>query len=242
VVTEKSDEGLYRLHFEGRGDVLSELDDLGETPLPPYIVRPPGPSRLTDRERYQTVYAQVKGSVAAPTAGLHFSEALLERLHQRGVSTAFVTLHVGHATFAPVKTPRIADHTLHAERFMLSAESAEEINRAKAEGRRVIAVGTTTLRVLEHVSGETQGRLDPMVGCTRLFVFPPHRFHTVDALITNFHLPRSSLLMLVSAFADPDGLRGRERILRAYAEAIQGGYRFFSYGDAMLIEASAGSL
>jgi S-adenosylmethionine:tRNA ribosyltransferase-isomerase len=202
------------------------LDALGETPLPPYIER--AGEQPADRDRYQTVYARANGSVAAPTAGLHFTEELLANIRARGARICFVTLHVGPGTFAPVKAERLEDHMMHEERFEFSAETAEEIREAKKAGRRIVAAGTTTLRVLESAAQAGPGR-------TRLFIRPPYEFKTVDALLTNFHLPRSTLLMLAAAFAAPGATRGRELILRAYEEAVARRHRFFSYGDAMLI-------
>lgn len=234
-VTGKNEEGHCRLRFEGGSDVLDLLDELGEVPLPPYLERMGAPS-TEDRERYQTVFAQPPGSVAAPTAGLHFTTAFLDALRERGVVVCFVTLHVGPGTFAPVKADRVEDHVMHAEVGELSAETAACIRAARAAGRRVVAVGTTSLRVLESAARAGAGApLTAWSGHTRLFVHPPAEFAVVDALLTNFHLPRSTLLMLVSAFAAPGRTEGRERMLAAYAEAVREGYRFFSYGDAMLI-------
>lgn len=226
VVQEVNEEGHRRLRFEGPGNVLDALDGLGEVPLPPYIERTaeiPG-----DRERYQTIYAQRAGSVAAPTAGLHFTPGLLENIRDRGVKVCFVTLHVGLGTFSPIKTEDLAEHVMHHERYEIPVETAEAIRDAKKAGRRVVAVGTTTVRVLESAGSSQRGR-------TNIFIHPPFQFNVVDALVTNFHLPRSTLLMLVAAFAAPGEMRGREMILRAYEEAIRRRYRFFSYGDAMLI-------
>lgn len=234
-VIDKNTEGLCRLHFEGTPNLLDALDALGEVPLPPYITRRPRTEAPDDRARYQTVYAQTPGSVAAPTAGLHFTEPLLAGLRQRGVAVCSVTLHVGLGTFAPVKTTQVENHVMHEERFELTQTTAESVNAAKSAGRRVIAVGTTTARVLEHVAAAHDGRLVAGRGRTRLFVYPPYSFRIVDVLLTNFHLPESTLLMLVSAFAAPGETRGRELVLAAYAEAIRERYRFFSYGDAMLI-------
>ena len=235
-VLEKNSEGHCLLRFGGVPDVAAAFADLGEMPLPPYIVRSAPAVGVEDRTRYQTVFAQNDGSVAAPTAGLHFTDAVLARLRASGVETHFVTLHVGHGTFAPVKADQLEDHRMHEERFDLPASTAEAVNRAKAEGRRVIAVGTTSVRVLESVARATAGALVPGAGATRIFLHPPAKFAVVDGLLTNFHLPQSTLLMLVSAFAAPgEPLRGRERILAAYAEAVRERYRFFSYGDAMLI-------
>ena len=233
VVTATNEEGHRRLRFDGTENISRELESLGEIPLPPYIVRTL--PREEDRERYQTIFAQTSGSVAAPTAGLHFTEALLKKLHERGVEICYVTLHVGFGTFAPVKVETLSEHHMHEERFEVSAKTAAAIAKAKLEKRRVIAVGTTTMRVLESVAEKNSGAIMAGAGRTKIFIHPPHEFKIVDALLTNFHLPRSTLLMLVSAFATPGESRGRELILAAYAEAIRERYRFFSYGDAMLV-------
>jgi S-adenosylmethionine:tRNA ribosyltransferase-isomerase len=194
-------------------------------PLPPYIARP---DLDADRERYQTVYARERGSIAAPTAGLHFTPAMLATLEEAGVERVAVTLHVGYGTFKPVRVEEVEGHTVDAERYHIGEHAAARINLARAEGRRVVAVGTTTVRALE--SAGLDGLVRPGEGVARLFIHPGgHRIAHVDALLTNFHVPRSSLLMLVCAFA------GRERVLRAYHEAVAAGYRFYSYGDAMLI-------
>lgn len=243
VVIEANAEGHRRLRFAGTPNVLERLDTLGEVPLPPYIARPNGSRLESDRERYQTVFARPGGSVAAPTAGLHFTEALLAQIAARGTQVCFLTLHVGLGTFAPVKAETPAAHRMHEERYELSAATARVINAARSAGRRVIAVGTTSLRVLESQAAQSPppGGARPRAavtagrGRTRLFIYPPRDFRAADALLTNFHLPRSTLLMLVSAFAAPNSTRGRERMLAAYAEAIRERYRFFSYGDAMLI-------
>jgi S-adenosylmethionine:tRNA ribosyltransferase-isomerase len=227
--------GHRRLRFDGVADLLPELDALGEIPLPPYITRAGSPALTSDNERYQTVFAQTPGSVAAPTAGLHFTAELLGALRARGVDVQFVTLHVGLGTFVPVKAERLHEHVMHEERFDVSAATADAVNAARAEGRRVIAVGTTSVRVLESVAAQHHGKLVAGAGRTNIFLHPPARFRIVDALLTNFHLPRSTLLMLVSAFAAPGEIRGRDAVLAAYAEAIRERYRFFSYGDAMLI-------
>ncbi len=234
AVVEVNAEGHRRVQFSGTADILKDVDRLGEVPLPPYINRPNGALEV-DRERYQTVYAQATGSVAAPTAGLHFTPELLGEIRAGGVQVRFLTLHVGLGTFAPVKAETLQAHTLHEERFELNAATVEAIESAKRNTRRVIAVGTTTVRVLEGVAAQNGGRLVPTRGRTRIFIYPPYDFKVVDALLTNFHLPRSTLLMLVSAFAAPNETRGRDLILRAYAEAIAKRYRFFSYGDAMLL-------
>ena len=233
TVTAVNAEGHRRLSFCGVPDVRALLDRIGEVPLPPYIQRA-GVSEF-DATRYQTVYARHEGSVAAPTAGLHFTQALLQQLRGKGVDIRSVTLHVGLGTFAPVKTDLIEQHVMHEEDFDVSAETAGAVNRAKAEGRRVIAVGTTSVRVLETLAQQNGGIMVPGRGRTNIFLHPPAPFHIVDALLTNFHLPRSTLLMLVSAFAAPGALTGRDVILRAYREAVDKSYRFFSYGDAMFI-------
>jgi len=205
------------------------LDRHGEVPLPPYIARP---AEGADSERYQTVYAREAGAVAAPTAGLHFDHALLARLAARGIASAYVTLHVGAGTFLPVETDDLTQHSMHSERFSIAAETVATIAQARAAGRNVIAVGTTSLRALESVAGPA-GELTAGDGDTALFITPGYRFRVVDRLLTNFHLPKSTLLMLVSAFAGYDAIRG------AYAHAIRERYRFFSYGDAMLLERAA---
>lgn len=215
---------LVRLHAE-RGDALAEVHRHGHVPLPPYIRRADRPE---DRERYQTVYAREPGSVAAPTAGLHFTPALLEALAARGVASAEVVLHVGPGTFRPVQVEDVADHRVPAEPYVVPPEAAAAIARTRAAGGRIVAVGTTTTRVLETAATEAGG-VTAGAGETALTITPGFPFRMVDALVTNFHLPRSSLLLLVAAFA------GRERVLEAYAEAVQRGYRFYSYGDAMLV-------
>jgi len=215
---------------KGTGTVIVSLPDeealekAGAVPLPPYIHTP-----LTNPERYQTVYAQEKGSVAAPTAGLHFTPELMNSLHGKGVRFVFVTLHLGLDSFRPVQVDDPAEHVIHKEYGELTPEVAGELNQAKAEGRRVICVGTSTVRMLEYAAQGSEGGVKPFTGWVDLFIRPGHRFKMVDALITNFHLPRSTLLMLVSAFA------GRELTLQAYREAMRLGYRFYSFGDAMLI-------
>ena len=233
TVVETNYEGRRRLQFSGTPEIRRELDRMGEVPLPPYIHR--HRQLPDDKERYQTVFARTDGSVAAPTAGLHFTPELLEQIHARGVQICFVTLHVGPGTFLPVKTESLAAHKMHEERFELSEEAANLISDAKKSGRRVIATGTTAVRALETVAAQNNGKLAKYAGKTGIFIHPPFSFRVVDALLTNFHLPCSTLLMLVSAFAAPGETRGREMILRAYSEAIRKRYRFFSYGDAMLI-------
>ena len=213
---------IVRLSCE-TATVYEALHQLGSMPLPPYITE-----KLDDPDRYQTVYSQVEGSAAAPTAGLHFTEELLDRLRAQGTAIVPVLLHVGLGTFRPVKEEHIQDHTMHAEYISVSRESADQINARRAAGGRVIAVGTTSCRTLESVAGE-DGVLQPYTGETGIYIYPGYRFKIVDGLITNFHLPESTLLMLVSAFA------GREKILHAYNVAVEEKYRFFSFGDAMLI-------
>jgi S-adenosylmethionine:tRNA ribosyltransferase-isomerase len=216
--------GFVRLRFDRCDDVFALLDTHGSVPLPPYIGHAPD---AADEARYQTVYAKDPGAVAAPTAGLHFDEPLLESLRERGVRIAWVTLHVGAGTFQPVRSSDLAEHEMHSERYGVPQETVDAIGEAKARGGRVLAVGTTALRALE-TAGATG--LRAAVGETKLFIVPGYRFRVVDRLLTNFHLPKSTLLMLVSAFAGTDNIR------RAYAHAIAKAYRFYSYGDAMLIE------
>ena len=234
TVTAVNAEGHRRLQFSGADNLFQELEKLGEMPLPPYIERTT--EKPEDKERYQTVFAQTAGSVAAPTAGLHFTPELLNKIRARGVKICFVTLHVGAGTFLPVKVENIAEHKMHAEYFEIGEETVSAVNAAKKSGRRVIAVGTTATRTLESVARLNAGRLNVYKGKTDIFIFPPAKFQVVDMLLTNFHLPESTLLMLVSAFAAPgEKTVGRELILKIYAEAIRERYRFFSYGDAMLI-------
>ena len=216
-----------RLRAERGGTVGELIDALGHVPLPPYIHRPDSPH---DREQYQTVYAAVRGSVAAPTAGLHFSPAILDALAKAGVARTEITLHVGYGTFKPVRSNTVEEHEVDPERYEISPTAAHAIEAARSEGRRVVAVGTTTTRALEDAAAGGGGRIEAGTREARIFIYPGFRFQAIDALLTNFHLPRSSLLMLVAAFA------GRERVLAAYREAIEHGYRFYSYGDAMLIE------
>jgi S-adenosylmethionine:tRNA ribosyltransferase-isomerase len=214
-----------RVRLEARGDVWDTVERLGHTPLPPYVTRADRPE---DRARYQTVYARERGSVAAPTAGLHFTPALLERLAARGVERAELVLHVGPGTFRPVKAENVEDHRVDPEPFVVPEESAERIAAARRRGGRIVCVGTTSVRVLAS-RARADGRVEAGAGETDCVIVPGFRFRATDALVTNFHLPRSSLLLLVAAFA------GRERVLAAYAEAVRLGYRFYSYGDAMLI-------
>ncbi|MDE0827661.1 MAG: tRNA preQ1(34) S-adenosylmethionine ribosyltransferase-isomerase QueA [Vicinamibacterales bacterium] len=227
-VLERRDYGrrTIRLWGEGDGSVDNLIDALGHVPLPPYIRRP---DRPVDRERYQTVYASVRGSVAAPTAGLHLTRAMLRRCADRGVDVARVTLHVGYGTFKPIRVDRVEDHLVDAESYDVPPETAAAVNRALDTGRRVVAVGTTTPRALETAVRVGGGRLRTGPGVSDLYLYPGLPFQAVGALFTNFHLPRSSLLMLVSA------LGGQARVLAAYREAVRRGYRFYSYGDAMLL-------
>lgn len=218
-----TDSGERIVEFMYDGTFEDILSRVGTMPLPPYIHE-----KLTDPERYQTVYSKENGSAAAPTAGLHFTPELLERIRAKGVEIAEVLLHVGLGTFRPVKEENVLDHKMHSEYFEISAEAAEIVNRAKKEGRRVICVGTTSVRTVETVADE-HGFLRPCKGNTEIFIYPPYKFRCVDALITNFHLPESTLLMLVSA------LCSREEIMRVYKTAVEERYRFFSFGDACLI-------
>jgi len=227
-------EGHRHLEWSGTENLFHELERLGKIPLPPYIERTG--ERAEDEQRYQTVYAGPAGSVAAPTAGLHFTPEILGILRARGVNLGFVTLHVGAGTFLPVKVENVAEHKMHAERFAIGPETVAAVNSARRSGNRVFAVGTTATRALETCARLNQENLNVYRGKTDIFLHPPAPFHLVDGLLTNFHLPESTLLMLVSAFAAPgERNRGRELILAAYAEAVRERYRFFSYGDAMLI-------
>ncbi|MCL4787447.1 MAG: tRNA preQ1(34) S-adenosylmethionine ribosyltransferase-isomerase QueA [Verrucomicrobia bacterium] len=235
IVSATNAEGHRRLLFDETQNISAALLEWGEVPLPPYIVRSNPRELVEDQERYQTVFAEHAGSVAAPTAGLHFTKSLLEKIRARGVSVQFITLHVGLGTFAPVKTEMLDAHTMHEERYEVSDVTARAVNDAKNQRRRVIAVGTTSVRVLESIAAQHNGGIVAGGGRTRMFIHPSFEFRIVDALLTNFHLPCSTLLMLVSAFAAPGRVSGRETILSAYAEAIRQRYRFFSYGDAMLI-------
>lgn len=234
-VLDKNPEGHILVQWDQPGAFWERLMRIGQIPLPPYIERGESGASDQDAARYQTIYHRQAGSVAAPTAGLHFTERVLRALEAQGVRLCYVTLHVGAGTFLPVKSETVSGHTMHEERYELGAETARALNEAKASGCRVIAVGTTSMRVLETVAARSEGPVQPGSGRTGIFIHPPHVFRVVDALLTNFHLPRSTLLMLVSAFADPGGLGGREFVLSAYSEAIRQEYRFFSYGDAMFI-------
>lgn len=223
-VVDVVEEGNRLIHFEYQGIFEEILDQLGQMPLPPYITH-----QLEDKNRYQTVYAKHSGSAAAPTAGLHFTPELLRQIEEKGVQIARVTLHVGLGTFRPVKVDNILEHHMHSEFYQISGEAAEKINRAKESGKKVICVGTTSCRTVESAADEN-GCLKETSGWTDIFIYPGYRFKVLDALITNFHLPESTLVMLVSALA------GRENVLAAYEEAIKERYRFFSFGDAMLIK------
>jgi S-adenosylmethionine:tRNA ribosyltransferase-isomerase len=234
TVIGNNEEGHRRLRFEGTADLSEELPRIGEIPLPPYVKRADSTELADDWERYQTVYAQLAGSIAAPTAGLHFTPPLLEKIGALGAKICFVTLHVGLGTFAPVKVENLAEHLMHEEVYEVPLETSRIINDAKRAGQRIVAVGTTTVRVLESALN-SDGRIIAGPGRTRRFIYPPYQFRCADALLTNFHLPRSTLLMLVSAFAAPGKTSGRELALRAYEEAVRERYRFFSYGDAMLL-------
>ena len=226
-VLERGQFGERLLRFKPVDDFFAILDRIGHMPLPPYIHRD---DALTDRERYQTVFSRERGSVAAPTAGLHFTPQILDAITARGVEIARITLHVGLGTFAPLRVERVDEVHLHRERYTLAAPAADAINRAVAEGRRIVAVGTTVVRTLEHCAKQASGNpLQPHSGETEIFISPGFEFRLVDSLLTNFHLPQSSLLMLVSAFA------GRERVLAAYRHAVEEKYDFFSYGDCMFL-------
>ena len=218
------DDGARIVKFEYEGIFEEVLDELGNMPLPPYITE-----RLEERERYQTVYSKHNGSAAAPTAGLHFTDELLEKIKEKGVDLAFVTLHVGLGTFSPVKVDDVLEHDMHSEYYMVTQEAADKINRAKENGHRVITVGTTSTRTIESVADEN-GRMKEASGWTKIFIYPGYKFKVVDNLITNFHLPESTLIMLVSALA------GKENVLNAYKCAVENKYRFFSFGDAMFIK------
>ncbi len=223
VVTAVQDDGNRVVEFHYEGIFLEVLERLGKMPLPPYIK-----AELADQERYQTVYSKETGSAAAPTAGLHFTNELLDKIRAKGIKTAFITLHVGLGTFRPVKAENISEHHMHSELCMLSKETAEILNETRAAGGRIVCVGTTSCRTLESLANE-DGSFVAGTKWTEIFIFPGYRFKAMDALITNFHLPESTLVMLVSAFA------GRENVLHAYEEAVKEKYRFFSFGDAMYI-------
>lgn len=222
-VVEVQEDGNRLIHFTYEGEFFSLLDKIGQMPLPPYIKE-----KLHNQERYQTVYSRESGSAAAPTAGLHFTPELLETIRQKGVGMGFVTLHVGLGTFRPVSVERVTDHKMHAEHYHMPQQTADLINQTKARGGRVIAVGTTSCRTIESVARQ-EGCFRESEGWTDIFIYPGYGFQGIDGLITNFHLPESTLIMLVSALA------GRENVMRAYARAVEERYRFFSFGDAMLI-------
>lgn len=222
-IVEVVDEGNRIVKFEYEGIFEEILDKLGEMPLPPYITH-----KLEDKNRYQTVYAKYEGSAAAPTAGLHFTKELLDEIEKMGVDIAYVTLHVGLGTFRPVKVDDVTNHHMHSEFYMIDNEAAEKINRAKDNGHRVICVGTTSCRTIESAADDN-GRLAPCSGDTEIFIYPGYKFKILDCLITNFHLPESTLIMLVSALA------GKDNVLEAYRQAVDEKYRFFSFGDAMFI-------
>ena len=226
-VLARAEFGERRIRFQPIDDFFAALDRIGHVPLPPYIARP---DSSRDRERYQTVYAQQRGSVAAPTAGLHFTPEVLDRIRQRGVETVEITLHVGLGTFQPVRVERVEDHKLHSEPYSISTDAASAINQALRSSRRVIAVGTTSVRTLEHAVRLGGGTVVAGAAAADLFIYPGFEFKVVKAMLTNFHLPQSTLLMLVCAFG------GRENVLRAYGHAVSERYRFYSYGDCMFIE------
>ncbi len=223
-IVAQQEDGNRQIRFFYEGIWEEILDSLGEMPLPPYITH-----KLKDKDRYQTVFAKYEGSAAAPTAGLHFTNELLEKIQKKGIKLAFVTLHVGLGTFRPVKVDNVLEHQMHSEYYQVTKEACDIINETKANGGRVICVGTTSTRTIESASDEN-GILHPGSGDTQIFIYPGYRFKILDCLITNFHLPESTLLMLVSALA------GRENVLAAYNEAVTSGYRFFSFGDAMFIK------
>lgn len=224
-VVQRGTFGERRIRFEPSDDFFAVIDRLGHVPLPPYIGRG---DRATDRERYQTIYARDRGSVAAPTAGLHFTPTIIDQILRREVEIAEITLHVGLGTFQPIRVERVEDHKIHRETYHISSEAADAVNRAREEGRRVVAVGTTTVRTLEYAA--VGGRIAAGGGDADIFIYPGYQFRMVSAMLTNFHLPQSTLLMLVSAFA------GRDQTLAAYEHAIREKYRFYSYGDCMFIE------
>jgi S-adenosylmethionine:tRNA ribosyltransferase-isomerase len=219
--------GERQIRFAPVEDFFARLEKIGHIPLPPYIVRE---DSFADRDRYQTIYAQQRGSVAAPTAGLHFTSEILARMRTRQMETAEITLHVGLGTFQPVRGLKVEDHQLHSEAYSISAEAAEKINRARGESRRIVAVGTTTVRTLEYAARQSAGEIRASSGEANLFIYPGYKFQVVQALLTNFHLPQSTLLMLVCA------LGGKENIMRAYEHAVAERYRFYSYGDCMFLE------
>lgn len=224
VCTEELEHGGRKVEFRYDGIFYEVLESLGEMPLPPYIKE-----QLDDRERYQTVFSKEIGSAAAPTAGLHFTEEILGELKEKGVRIEFITLHVGLGTFRPVSADEVEEHNMHAEFYEMSAETAAALNHVRETGGRIVSVGTTSTRTLETIAGENNGSFKASSGWTSIFIYPGYEFKAIDGMITNFHLPKSSLIMLVSALA------GREHVLRAYNHAVEKEYRFFSFGDAMLI-------
>ncbi|MDP4525288.1 tRNA preQ1(34) S-adenosylmethionine ribosyltransferase-isomerase QueA [Bacillus halotolerans] len=224
VCTEELEHGGRKVEFQYDGIFYEVLESLGEMPLPPYIKE-----QLDDRERYQTVFSKEIGSAAAPTAGLHFTEDILQQLKDKGVQIEFITLHVGLGTFRPVSADEVEEHNMHAEFYQMSEETAAALNSVREKGGRIISVGTTSTRTLETIASEHDGRFKASSGWTSIFIYPGYEFKAIDGMITNFHLPKSSLIMLVSALA------GRENVLRAYNHAVEEEYRFFSFGDAMLI-------
>lgn len=224
IVVEEREEGLRLIKFQYTGDFYEVLDQLGEMPLPPYIGE-----TLQNPDRYQTIYSKNRGSVAAPTAGLHFTESVLQDLKDKGINIVYITLHVGLGTFKPVEADNVLDHKMHSEFYHISNEVADIINETKNNGKKIIAVGTTSCRTLESIAG-LDGKIEAGSGWTDIFIYPGYKFKGIDGLITNFHLPKSTLIMLVSAFA------GQDNTLRAYQEAIEQEYRFYSFGDAMFIK------
>ncbi|MCQ2008527.1 MAG: tRNA preQ1(34) S-adenosylmethionine ribosyltransferase-isomerase QueA [Sporolactobacillus sp.] len=223
--TEELDEGRRLVTFHYQGIFYEVLDALGKMPLPPYIKE-----QLDDPDLYQTVYAKHRGSAAAPTAGLHFTKELLAEIEKKGIHIVFITLHVGLGTFRPVKVDKIEEHTMHSEFYQMSAQAAERLTKTRAEGKRIIACGTTVIRTLETITAKFDGKFEEASGWTDIFIYPGFKYRAIDGMITNFHLPKSTLIMLVSAFT------GREFIMKAYREAVKERYRFFSFGDAMFIE------
>ena len=226
-VTARGTFGERHIRFAPTENFFATLEKIGHIPLPPYISRA---DSTADRDRYQTVYARERGSVAAPTAGLHFTPEILARIQARGIETAEITLHVGLGTFQPIRAEKVEDHKLHSELYSISENGATKINRARADKRRVVAVGTTTVRTLEYAAQQSHGEINASTGEANLFIYPGYKFQTVNALLTNFHLPQSTLLMLVCA------LGGKENILGAYRHAVESRYRFYSYGDCMFVE------
>ena len=226
-VISRGEFGERRIRFRPGDDFFGLVERIGHVPLPPYISRE---DSAGDRERYQTVYARERGSVAAPTAGLHFTGEILDRMRERGIESCEVTLHVGLGTFQPVRVERVEEHQLHSEAYSISAEAAEKIERARGAGRRIVAVGTTTVRTLEYAAQQGAGEIRAWAGEANMFIYPGYKFRVVRALLTNFHLPESTLLMLVCA------LGGKENVMRAYEHAVAERYRFYSYGDCMFVE------